>query len=255
MLRCGCDSALELIAVVIYSTPAAISPRIWAMVDPFAGGAMREILLQQIPHLWRADSLTANAPTLLPSGFAALDQALGGGWPAPGLLELLCDQWGIGELQLLLPLMGTLLTPVTGQAIDKPVLWINPPYLPQAVALLQGGIDPVRQWLINTNNVDASWAMEQALRSNACSLVIAWLSELQMTSLRRLKLAAAAGQCVGVLFRSSRVVSQSSPANVRLLLRAHSAGLQIELLKVQGRRPGKVLLQLPARQLGSTQVS
>lgn len=225
------------------------------MVDPFAGGAMREILLQQIPYLWQADSLTANAPALLPSGFRELDQALGGGWPVPGLLELLCDQWGIGELQLLLPLMGALLAPSTTQTIDKPVLWINPPYPPQAVALLQSGIDPARQWLINTNDVDALWAMEQALRSNACALVIAWLSELQMASLRRLKLAASAGHCVGVLFRPPRAVSQPSSANVRLLLRAHSAGLHIELLKVQGKRPGRVLLQLPARQLGSTQVS
>jgi hypothetical protein len=209
---------------------------------------MREILLQQIPNLWRADDLTTAAPQWISSGYAELDCALGGGWPVPGLLELLCDQWGIGELQLLLPMIKALSAP-TSSTVLKPVLWINPPFEPQALALAQYGLDPAQHWLSkHLNATDALWAVEQSLRSGACVLVLSWLSGLSMPSLRRLKLAALSGACVSVLFRPQREAAQATAANLRLRLAASSEGLQVELLKVQGRRPGCVLLPLPTLQ-------
>ena len=208
---------------------------------------MREILLQQIPNLWRADALGAAAPQFVSSGYAELDRALGGGWPVPGLLELLCDQWGIGELQLLLPLMLVLSAQASSSVPTsmpiKPMLWINPPFEPQALALAQYGLEPAQHWLSrNLNATDAVWAMEQSLRSGACVMVLSWLSGLNMASLRRLKLAALSGACVAVLFRPTREAAQTTAANLRLRLTATSAGLQVELLKVQGRRPCRVLL-------------
>jgi protein ImuA len=212
---------------------------------------MREIPLQQIPNLWRADALTAAAPQHVPSGYAELDRALGGGWPVPGLLELLCDQWGIGELQLLLPLLITLTASQADAATAlKPTLWINPPFEPQAVALAQYGLEPQQHWLCrNLTATDAVWAMEQALRSGACRVVLSWLSGLNMPALRRLKLAALSGACVGVLFRPQREATQTTAANLRLRLDATPAGLQVELLKVQGRRPCKMLLDRKSEQL------
>ena len=205
---------------------------------------MREIHLQQIPNLWRADALTAAAPKFVSSGYEELDGALGGGWPAPGLLELLCDQWGIGELQLLLPLMTALSAPAS-LSVLKPILWINPPFEPQALPLAQYGLEPAQHWLSkNLNATDAVWAMEQSLRSGACVLVLSWLSGLTMSSLRRLKLAALSGACVGVLFRPQREAIQATAANLRLRLDATPEGLNVELLKVQGRRPSNVLLAL-----------
>lgn len=214
---------------------------------------MREIQLQQIPNLWRANALTAAAPQLVASGYAELDRALGGGWPVPGLLEVLCDQWGIGELQLLLPLMAALSAPASSSVVKpvvlKPILWINPPFEPQALALAQQGLEPVQHWLSrNLNATDAVWAMEQSLRSGACVLVLAWLSGLSMPSLRRLKLAALSGACAGVLFRPQREAAQATTANLRLRLNATPAGLHVELLKVQGRRPGSVLLSMEPEQ-------
>jgi hypothetical protein len=214
---------------------------------------MREIHLQQIPNLWRADALAAAAPQFVSSGYAELDRALGGGWPAPGLLELLCDQWGMGELQLLLPLMTALSAPAASSvlkpALLKPILWINPPFEPQALALAQYGLEPAQHWLSrNLNATDAVWAMEQSLRSGACLLVLSWLSGLDMPSLRRLKLAALSGACVGVLFRPQREVTQTTAANLRLRLSATSQGLQVELFKVQGKRPGSVLLTMKPEQ-------
>jgi protein ImuA len=137
---------------------------------------MREVLLQQIPHVFRAASLTA-APAVVPSGFADLDQVLGGGWPVPGLLELLCDQPGVGELQLLVPLMKSLSAHITTEtAVRKPVLWINPPYEPHALALAQHGLDPAQHWCMqNLSMGDALWAAEQSLRSGACAILLCWL--------------------------------------------------------------------------------
>jgi protein ImuA len=211
---------------------------------------MREISIQQIPNLWRADALTAAAPQLVSSGYAQLDLALGGGWPVPGLLEVLCDQWGIGELQLLLPLMKALSAPaLVATSVCRPVLWINPPFEPQALALAQHGLQPTQHWLSsNLNAMDALWASEQSLRSGACAMVLCWLSGLTMPGLRRLKLAALSGDCVGVLFRPQREAAQTTAANLRLRLSAQREGLHVELLKVQGRRPSSVLLNMAVHQ-------
>jgi cell division inhibitor SulA len=133
---------------------------------------------------------------------------------------------------------------VSKPAMLKPVLWINPPFEPQAVALAQYGLEPAQHWLSrNLNATDALWAVEQSLRSGACVLVLSWLSGIDMPSLRRLKLAALSGACVGVLFRPQREAAQTTAANLRLRLNAMPEGLQVELLKVQGRRPCSVLLQ------------
>jgi hypothetical protein len=156
---------------------------------------------------------------------------------------VLCDQPGVGELQLLLPLIQAVSSSAISTA-GKPVLWINPPYEPHAIALVQQGLDPGQHWCLqNLNAGDALWATEQSLRSGACAMLLCWLQGLNMSSLRRLKLAALSGACVGVLFRTTQAAMQPTPANLRLSLAATAAGLQIEVLKVQGRRPGKVLLQ------------
>lgn len=209
-------------------------------------GTMHDLLLQRFPGVWRADS-AALARTLISSGHASLDTALGGGWPQSALLEFLCDQPGIGALQLLLPLLQA-----ASNRIDldesAQVLWLNPPHVLHAVALAQCGVDPARQWVATgLTSRDALWAMEQALRSGACAVVMAWVERSALSSLRRLKLAASAGQCCGVLFRPVRERCEASPANVRALLGAQGANLQVRLLKVQGRLPATVMLDLRHR--------
>ena len=57
--------------------------------------------------VWQASRFAHAGGTVLPTGFATLDAELpGGGWPAGALIELLADRPGIGELSLLLPLLG-----------------------------------------------------------------------------------------------------------------------------------------------------
>jgi len=69
--------------------------------------SIEELLQQHASTLWRAQERPCGASPLaagLPTGHAELDRCLpGGGWPRQGLIEILTDRNGIGELSLLLP--------------------------------------------------------------------------------------------------------------------------------------------------------
>ncbi len=70
------------------------------------------------------------------TGYPELDAILPGcGWPRNALVEIISPHWGMGELQLLIPLMRSVI------AQNKWILWISPPYLLYAPALIQAGID------------------------------------------------------------------------------------------------------------------
>src|SRR6187397_380765 len=130
------------------------------------------------PHLWRAREAQASANRRgLPSGHAALDRCLpGGGWPQHGLIEILTDRYGIGELSLLVPALAALCRPIASNAAphdesrDGWLAWISPPYQPYAPALAACGIDVSRVLVVRAE--PSLWAMEQALRSGACSAVL-----------------------------------------------------------------------------------
>lgn len=200
---------------------------------------MNTVTLVDIPLLWRAESLTPLQRNCIPTGFDALDRALGGGWPSPSLIEVLCDEHGIGELRLLL---GLLRQPIASDISDRNVVvWLSPPFDLHAVALSQYGLAPADHWLCSVSKPsDLQWAMTQALRSGACLAVIAWARQLKPAALRSLKLAAMAGRSVGVLFRPASEARVASPATLRLSIRAQDSSLEVSILKMQGRRPGVV---------------
>jgi len=182
---------------------------------------------------------------IVPSGFAALDAQLpGGGWPHPALIEVLNERPGIGELSLFLPALDSLsrLRERAGVRAST-IAWLNPPHLPYPPALAERGLARVN--LLVSKPFTAArtlWAMEQALRSGACAAVLAWVDAANMHALRRLKLAANAGPCFGLLFRSPRQRAHPSPATVRLMLSADEAMLVVELMKVQGGKAATVRL-------------
>lgn len=208
---------------------------------------MLDTLLQQVPGVWRAASLAQPGGERRSSGIAQLDAALGGGWPACGLIEVFCEQYGIGELRMLLPVLSQV-TALPAQAPQTQVaLWLNPPYAVQAAALMQHGLNPAQHLTSQTLSPrDTLWAMEQALASGACGMVIAWSSHIDMTCSRRLKLAAVAGACMGVLFRPLHEAPLPSAAQVRVKLQAVPDKLHIELLKVPGRLPSMVTINMSA---------
>ncbi len=174
------------------------------------------------------------------TGKSALDARLpGGGWPTASLVEVLIDVHGLGEVQLFLPALVESQRRADG---DIPwLVWIAPPHEPYAPALAQQGIELGRLLVVRPPSAtEALWAAEQALRSGVCAAVLLWLKGTDDRWLRRLKLAAEEGGALGVLFRPERHRFESSPANLRLLMTQGEQQPRLELLKVQGGRPGLV---------------
>lgn len=213
--------------------------------DPVAGrDTSRDASLDELlkhPQLWRADRLEIRNEGLS-TGFSNLNAALAGkqgdGWPKAGLVELLCDQPGIGELRLLAPALAALC------AEQRWISWINPPYIPYAPALEALGIDVRKMLLVHPRGYrDGLWALEQALKMGTCSCALAWLDDtrLKPADLRRLQLAAKQGTCLAVLFRPERVAALASPAELRLALRAETPpqrdAVRVEILKRRGGWP------------------
>jgi len=185
------------------------------------------------PGLWRAREQGAGSqPPGLPTGFAVLDRCLpGGGWPRRGLIEILTDRHGIGELSLLMPALAAICGEESGEGW---LAWIAPPYQPYAPALAACRIDLRRVLVIRGQPV--AWAMEQALRSGACSAALAWTSSCPLAVLRRLQLAAEQAASFAVLFRPACEARDPSPAVLRIALDSDSAGLTLRILKSRGGR-------------------
>lgn len=194
---------------------------------------MKELLdtLIHDSRVWQGSQQTSPRPTTETTGFAALDQQLQGtGWPRGALTECLLDHPGIGELQLLLPLMRS------QQDAGRTVFWINPPHTPYAPALERLGINLSQVVIIQTDNAtDALWSMENCLRSPVTGLVLAWPGTLKSRQIRRLQLAAEAGGSHCVLFRSNTAAAASSPAALRLQLTPEQdLTLAVHILKRRG---------------------
>lgn len=196
-------------------------------------------LLNHLIHdarIWQGHRQTRTSQSTESTGYHELDRQLGaGGWPVGALTECLMDGPGIGELQLLLPMMQRL------SAAGRTIFWINPPYTPYAPALFQSGVALSQVVVIHpgTKN-DTLWTLENCLRSPVTGLVLAWPGQLASRDTRRLQLAAEAGQTSCIVFRSRQAGQNSSPAALRLELSpAPRQGLQVQVLKRRGGWPGQ----------------
>jgi hypothetical protein len=235
--------------------------------------AVEQLLQQNSARLWRAretgSSAAAAVPAGLPTGYAALDRCLpGAGWPRQGLIEILADQRGICELRLLLPALAALCRDAgatdevyppprpgdmschAGSAAMPPhdqgsggwIAWVSSPYRPYAPSLAAWGIDVGRMLVVNGAGA-TEWAMDQALRSEACSAVLGWANPRDPHALRRLQLAAEASRSLAVLYRPLQAGLTPSPAVLRLaLLGGGTEGLQVRIVKSRGGRPATVHL-------------
>ena len=190
------------------------------------------------PAVWRGDRLGGVATPSLATGFPALDAELpGGGWPTAALTEILPQHEGIGELRLLGPALAGL------SAQRRTLVWVAPPYVPYAPALQASGIDLLRLIVVKTRSPKQTlWAIEQALRSNACGAVLAWPERIAWPELRRLQLATEGGRALAVLFRPVRAAADASPAALRMSLHTHAGGLAARILKRRGAVLDKPLL-------------
>ncbi|MCC5809942.1 MAG: translesion DNA synthesis-associated protein ImuA [Ectothiorhodospiraceae bacterium] len=187
--------------------------------------------LLQEPGIWRAADNQHTGQRHIPSGFAELDGVLpGGGWPDAALTELLHAHSGIGELRLLMPALARL------SRSGRWIALVAPPHVPYAPALAAQGVDLSRILLVHSREGrDNLWAVEQALRSGTCAAVLAWpAADITGQQLRRLQLAAEAGQSWGILLRHSACAAQTSPAALRLELVSELETTRLKLIKCRG---------------------
>lgn len=201
--------------------------------------------LMQSTGLWRASSIDGHYLDTCSTGFEALDRELpGSGWPASGITELLHSNNGIGEFRLLLPAFAHL-----SHRQNRWLLFVNPPFIPYAPALIQAGIDLSKVLVCQPKTAkDYLWVIEKALSSQSCSAVISWPAGILEKQIRRLQVAAKSGNCWGILFRQESAAVNASPAELRIRLRPHShsrdnSALVARVIKRFGRwESGDILL-------------
>jgi protein ImuA len=196
-----------------------------------------EQLLAERADLWRGYDRDSSAPEGVSTGFAALDQALPWrGWPPGSLIEILTTHQG-AALALMLPMLVAL------SRRSRWLLLVDPPLVPFAPALAAHGLDLGRLVVAQAGD-ETAWAMEQALRSGACAAVLGWQGRLDgrrgwpAGALRRLQLAAAAGDALAILLREPDAAARPSPAVLRLRVESVAGDLVVTLLKQRGGRPG-----------------
>jgi hypothetical protein len=162
-----------------------------------------------------------------PTGHCALDACLpAGGWPGCALSEILLAGEGVGELQVVWPALARL-----SQAGRRVVL-VAPPHVPYAPAWAAAGVALDHLVVIQAGEADVLWAAEQCLRSGSCAAVLCWPRRADDRSLRRLHVAAQAGQALALAFRPLREAGNPSPAALRLVMEAAPA--RVRVLKCRG---------------------
>jgi len=194
-----------------------------------AAPASLEDILRRQP-VWRGGALARPAAEAVPSGYRALDRELpGGGWPTGALTEILGLHEGVGELQLVLPVLAAL------TCVGRRVVWLTPPHLPYAPALAAAGVALEHLTVVRApGRRDALWAAEQVLRAGTCHALLAWFRDIRYAELRRLALAAESGQAFVALFRPRAAAHESSPACLRIALEPGEGMLAAHLLKRRG---------------------
>lgn len=174
----------------------------------------------------------------VPTGFTDLDQALPWlGLPTKGLIEVICSQQDMGELQLLLPLLQQ-----RSQG-KQSLLWITPPYPLHSPTLAQSGINLKNSFVVpsQTQCNQALWSIEKALQSQECAMVLAWQNWLSARVLRRLELAAQHGNTLGVLFHQRPQAQSSSTLQLALNVTQLASGqrvLDVTVRQIKGRVKG-----------------
>jgi protein ImuA len=181
------------------------------------------------PGIWRGREAGSPTVSTRPSGLAQLDQALQGGWPRGQLTELIGGPFGSGETRILLPMLAACTRD------QRRVVLVGPPATPWIPGWRQLGVDPELVLMIRTaTEEDAVWSCEQILRQPGTGALLAWLRGTDGAPLRRLRLAASAGDACAFLYRPPAAAQQPSPAHLRIRWQGAGDHLRLEVIKQTG---------------------
>jgi len=146
------------------------------------------------------NTTTHNQTLTMSSGFQDIDEALEqGGWQSQTINEVVSAD-GINEqLEILIPT----LTKLSQQG--RWIVLVGAPKQGLKSLLEKHGIDSRHVLLVHPKDqVDALWAMEQALMSGNSSAVLGWPGEIDNRDLKRLQLAAKRTSALTFLFKSAQ---------------------------------------------------
>lgn len=180
------------------------------------------------PSLWRASQLAHSLTRCVDTGHLALSSQLpGGGWPTGALTELLLPHSGSGEVRLLAPALA--------KVQRRRIVLLQPPHTPQVLGLAGLGLTPSQLVWVRTERVaDSLWAAAQVLQGG-CGALLFWAPpHMRGESLRRLQLAASAGETLFFMMRPRAAAQDSSPAPLRIGVRPVPNGVELSFLKRRG---------------------
>lgn len=160
------------------------------------------------------------------SGWAELNQHLGGGWLRGSVNELQVAQPFSGELALLVPLL---------RQLQRPSLWLNPPAQPYWPGLAHQQIQQSPLLVRTSSPEHAVWVLEQTMQSRQCGALLAWLPELPAAWVRRLQQSAEQHQQLLFVFSAWQASDEARAYVNRLQLQrpAHKPqlGFQVGIKK------------------------
>jgi protein ImuA len=180
------------------------------------------------PALWRASQLARADTRCIDTGFTNLSRQLPGrGWPTGCLIDVLTQQAGIQEIQLLIPALRRLQ--------ERQVFLLQPPHVPQSLGFAGMGLHTDKViWVRSKTTADSLWAAEHILRSGCAGSLLFWTTQIRSESLRRLHLAAQSSESLFFLLRPLAAAQDASPAPLRISLRPAPGGIKIHFVKRRG---------------------
>lgn len=138
-----------------------------------------------------------NTPLAVSSGSNDLDLALPqGGWKTQAINEFVSSQTKINPLKMLAPTLATL------SQQGRWIVLIGAPKSEIKQLLAEYGIASNKVLLVHPKDqIDALWAMEQALMTGTSSAVLGWPGAIEQRDIKRLQIAAKNSSALAFIFK------------------------------------------------------
>ena len=185
---------------------------------------IEKLLTKQL--VWRGQGSPKEIQPKITSDFPRLDQAIGG-WSYGTIVELIHQEHGNGEISLIIPLIKKI-----SNAKDTWIVLVDPPYIPYAPSFVANNIDLSKILIIEPKKQKESiWAMEQALGTNTCSIVIGWPKAITEQIIRKFKMAARRGNTIGFYLVKPNITLKNSSVSYKIQVSGKPSNIEVTILK------------------------